>query len=104
VHDRTYKDREEFLNNFESLLGFFKKEKVVQSGFFAVISGRKFIFAFILVILNNHPNLELILLCILCISMMLILYSYKPYESKLYFFRDYIQEIGFISTHIVIIN
>lgn len=94
-----YKEEEEFMRNFDSIIGFFRSENVLQSGFFAVISIRKFIFAFFLVFFNDYPILNLIVFDFLCISMIYIVLKYKPYATKLYTIRDIVSEFGFFFAH-----
>ena len=79
VNNKTYKDKDEFLKNYDSVIGFFQSENVMQSGFFAVVAIRKFIFAFFLVYFNDYPGLDLGAFIVLNLSMIGLILKYRPY-------------------------
>jgi hypothetical protein len=101
VTKKMYKEKEEFIRNFDSIIGFFRSENVLQSGFFAVVAIRKFLFAFFLVFFNNYPFLDLIVFDLLSLAMILTVLKYKPYETLIYTLRDIISEVGFMVVYTV---
>lgn len=77
---------------FYIIFSVFKRDNMMQAGFYIIITLKKLIFALILVIFNDYPIFDLIFFSILTMLMLYFLKKYLPYEKQIFNLRDFLSE------------
>ncbi len=77
----------------------FGKEDLLSGGFFALITGRKFILSACLVFLHDYPMIILLCLSIMSIAMGYYVYIKRPYDMDAANQRDFVSDLCFFIIH-----
>ena len=87
------------MEKYGVLYSFFKDDSVWTLSHFAAVTIRKFVFAFVLVYLNNYPIADSV--CLIVMNLLLIYYmaKYKTYRHNIFLVRDIVCELSFSLIH-----
>ena len=71
------------------------------SGYFAIHSLRKFIFAINLVAFNSYPKLNCVVMMMISAFLIYNSIKHKPHRDKLFSIRDEVSELCFIAIFMI---
>jgi hypothetical protein len=99
LNSKNSEEKELFIQKYGVLFEIFEEERFIQSGFFMIITIKRILFSFNLVLLNYLASISQFFFILLDIALLIVLVKSKPYKEKIFYYRDIIAEIAYIVIH-----